>query len=194
MPDEAPFPGDSDDYDAIEAAVVETERGRWFLKEYARRNRNADSLLILEALDHLNRLMKDRAVKARESRSGDDTVGRPGIAGAGLVLRDAAAGLHHAIGRIEHRRDAWQVLAQERVLTRENGSPNGADGTALRAAGTEALGAIDDILQTLRRLETRITTMMAAGEQPAGDIRAAEIARLKDEMMRDAMPSVPYLM
>ena len=188
MPDEAPFPGDNDDYDAIETAVMETERGRWFLKEYARRNRNADSLLILEALDHLNRLMKDRAVQARTNISRDDTNGRPGIAGAGLVLRDAAAGLHHAIGRIENRRKAWQAL------TREEGSSNGADGTARRAAGTEALGAIDDILQTLRRLETRITAMMAAGEQPAGDIRAAEIARLKDEMMRDAMPSVPYLM
>jgi hypothetical protein len=182
MPDEEPFSSDSADYDAIEAAVVETERGRWFLKEYARRNRNADSLLILEALDHLNRLMKERS----RSRAGarEDGLGSPG---AGVVLRDAAAVLHDAIGRIRDRRNALRVLAH-----REQ-APNGSDGPALRTAGAEALGTIDDILQTLRGLEARITAMMAVGE-PSGDLRAAEIARLKDEMMRDAMPSVPYLM
>ena len=42
------------DYIAIEAAVMETERGRWFLSEYARRNRAADTASILEALTKLN--------------------------------------------------------------------------------------------------------------------------------------------
>jgi hypothetical protein len=41
------------DFDAIEAAVMETARGRWFLKEYARRNRNADTQLVLEAVSRL---------------------------------------------------------------------------------------------------------------------------------------------
>ena len=35
------------DFDAIETAVMETARGRWFLKEYARRNRHADTQTIL---------------------------------------------------------------------------------------------------------------------------------------------------
>jgi hypothetical protein len=190
MPDEAPIPGDSDDYDAIEAAVVETERGRWFLKEYARRNRNADSLLILEALDHLNRLMKDRADRSRASEAGDAPADRTGLGlrATRLFLRDAAADIRHAIGRIENRRDAWRILMPEEP------SANGVDGAALRAAGSEALGSVDDILRTLRRLEGRIGVMLATGEPPTGDVRAAEIARLKNEMMRDAMPSVPYLM
>src|SRR5687767_8669536 len=41
------------DFDTIEAAVMETVRGRWFLKEYARRNRNADTQAVLEAVDRL---------------------------------------------------------------------------------------------------------------------------------------------
>src|SRR3954447_19917649 len=41
------------DYDAIEAAVMETARGRWFLAEYARRNRNADTTMLLKALDRI---------------------------------------------------------------------------------------------------------------------------------------------
>jgi hypothetical protein len=41
------------DYDVIEAAVMETERGRWFLREYARRNRNADTEVLLGAIERL---------------------------------------------------------------------------------------------------------------------------------------------
>src|SRR5215207_6112544 len=41
------------EYDAIEAAVMETARGRWFLGEYARRNRTADTQGLLEAIGRL---------------------------------------------------------------------------------------------------------------------------------------------
>jgi hypothetical protein len=47
------------DFDTIEAAVMETARGRWFLKEYARRNRNADTQAVLEAVDRLKELPLD---------------------------------------------------------------------------------------------------------------------------------------
>lgn len=52
-----------EDYDAIEAAVMETSRGRWFLTEYARRNRNSDTDRILNKLERLERtIRRDRAV------------------------------------------------------------------------------------------------------------------------------------
>jgi chemotaxis protein CheZ len=41
------------DYDLIEAAVMETGRGRWFLAEYARRNRHSDTMMLLGAIDRL---------------------------------------------------------------------------------------------------------------------------------------------
>jgi hypothetical protein len=47
-----------EDYGAIEAAVMETARGRWFLAEYARRNRNADTDAVLEAIRRLERLVQ----------------------------------------------------------------------------------------------------------------------------------------
>ena len=43
------------DYEAIEAAVLESPRGRWFLAEFARRNRAADTLMLLEAIHKLER-------------------------------------------------------------------------------------------------------------------------------------------
>jgi hypothetical protein len=42
------------DYDAILAAIMETSRGRWFLGEYARRNRSADTHLVLTEINKLN--------------------------------------------------------------------------------------------------------------------------------------------
>jgi hypothetical protein len=47
------------DYETIEAAVLETARGRWFLREYARRNRNADTQAVLNALSDLKETVVD---------------------------------------------------------------------------------------------------------------------------------------
>lgn len=56
-----PSPLRQEDYLAIEAAVMETARGRWFLSEYARRNRNSDTDLLLGAIDKLEKsLVKER--------------------------------------------------------------------------------------------------------------------------------------
>ena len=41
------------DYEAIEAAVTETARGRWFLNEFARRNRSAELRQLLDAMGRL---------------------------------------------------------------------------------------------------------------------------------------------
>ena len=41
------------DFEVIEQAVMETARGRWFLREYAARNRNADTNVLLDAIGRL---------------------------------------------------------------------------------------------------------------------------------------------
>ena len=41
------------DFEAIEAAVMETEKGRWFLAEFARRHRVADTETVLVAVGRL---------------------------------------------------------------------------------------------------------------------------------------------
>ena len=51
-------PISEEDYEAIEQAVLETSRGRWFLAEYARRNRNADTAVLLEAIRKLERTVE----------------------------------------------------------------------------------------------------------------------------------------
>jgi hypothetical protein len=49
----APSPVTQGEYDAICAALMQTERGRWFLQEYARRNRSADTKLLLDAIGRI---------------------------------------------------------------------------------------------------------------------------------------------
>ncbi|MBZ0217486.1 MAG: protein phosphatase CheZ, partial [Fimbriimonadaceae bacterium] len=57
----------SGDYDAIRDAVMETERGRWFLREFAQRNRNADTEILLSAIQklHNNLIGEQRAPDAQ---------------------------------------------------------------------------------------------------------------------------------
>lgn len=57
QPPERPAGISQADYDAIEDAVMETERGRWFLKEYARRVRAAETAGLLSALERIEGLI-----------------------------------------------------------------------------------------------------------------------------------------
>src|SRR5437588_12715607 len=53
------------DYELIEAAVMGTGRGRWFLAEYARRNRHSDTMTLLRAIERLEAAV--RGERAPES-------------------------------------------------------------------------------------------------------------------------------
>lgn len=55
------------DFEAIEKAMMETERGRWFLTEFARRNRNSDTGVLLEAIAKL----QSAVAQPSENRTAD---------------------------------------------------------------------------------------------------------------------------
>jgi hypothetical protein len=61
--------GSEADFQAIELAVMETERGRWFLSAFAARNRHADTQVLLTALSRIHfrpsRTNRDRPVSPR---------------------------------------------------------------------------------------------------------------------------------
>ncbi|MCD0421270.1 hypothetical protein LOC51_28965 [Rubrivivax sp. JA1024] len=50
------MPSDAD-YDAIREAFMETSRGRWFLNEYAKRNRNSDTTMVLDAVARIEQTL-----------------------------------------------------------------------------------------------------------------------------------------
>ncbi len=47
------LPMPREEYDVIEGAMLETARGRWFLGEFARRNRHADTDVLLQAIGRI---------------------------------------------------------------------------------------------------------------------------------------------
>jgi hypothetical protein len=46
------------DYEAIREAFMETTRGRWFLGEYAKRNRDADTRMVLDAVARIEHMLE----------------------------------------------------------------------------------------------------------------------------------------
>jgi chemotaxis protein CheZ len=60
MTNPPPAPMTDTDYDTILSAVLETARGRWFLAEHMRRNRQADTQLVLKAIGQLERSLRER--------------------------------------------------------------------------------------------------------------------------------------
>jgi len=55
------------EYDALCHALMATTRGRWFLEEYARRNRNSDTSLVLDAIARIEGVIREgQANQARE--------------------------------------------------------------------------------------------------------------------------------
>ena len=62
----ATLPSD-EDYEAINQAFMETSRGRWFLGEYAKRNRNADTRMVLDAVARIEESLAAQKQPAPES-------------------------------------------------------------------------------------------------------------------------------
>ena len=62
------------DYETIAAAVEETVRGRWFLAEFARRSRQADTRLVLDAIARLEHALAEKADGAGLERVRADLV------------------------------------------------------------------------------------------------------------------------
>jgi len=57
-----------EDYAAISEAFLETSRGRWFLGEYAKRNRNADTRMVLDAVARIEESLATQRQATSETR------------------------------------------------------------------------------------------------------------------------------
>jgi hypothetical protein len=85
----APPPLAGADYDAIFATIAATERGRWFLDEYALRHRGADTELVLAAVRRVETAVNTSPARAEPPPAAD-------------ALRQDFAAAAQAIGRARH--------------------------------------------------------------------------------------------
>lgn len=175
------------DYDVIADAVMETARGRWFLAEFARRNRHADTTVLLEAIGRLEGAVTSGPGPGSLDRVRDDLME---MARAIARTKSEIAALHAPeqdqgqLGAASHTLDGI-VLQTERATSdileaaehiqetawtlRESGEDGGlCDELDRRATQIYTACSFQDltaqrtgrIVGTMRYLETRLTAMI----------------------------------
>ena len=186
------------DYDVIEAAVMETERGRRFLREHARRSRGGDRQALLDAIHRLEQAVAgDRVVQdverlrthlkdmaARIARTKTD------IAVIHAVERehshlDAASEALDSVTRQTEQATSDILAAAEAIqesawaLRAEGADPGLCDELDRRTTEVYTACSFQDItsqriakiIQTLRYLESRIDGLIALWDDPETPMR-----------------------
>jgi hypothetical protein len=127
------------EYEAVEEAIMQNPRGRWFLGEFARRNRATDTSRVLEAIDRLY----------------SAALGVRGDVQLELFTRDLED-MHDAI--TETRRDLAAIKPREGLTTRIHAPEHDLDAVAAAAERAtadivSAVESLQDICEKLRAQE-----------------------------------------
>jgi chemotaxis protein CheZ len=183
-------PDDEHAYEQIEAAVMETSRGRQFLAEYARRNRHAETVTVLAAIEKLQGSLGTRSgfmmpserlqneilemARAIAQTERDIRAIRPEGAAASQYA-SASDELDAVVGTTEQATSSILGAAekvQEYAWTMRERSGNEAECDLLDACATEIYTAcgfqditaqrIHKVVGTLRFLDQRIKSMLEA--------------------------------
>lgn len=168
------------DYDAIAAAVMETARGRWFLTEYARRNRQADTEIVLTAIGRLERLCNPPAMTLEPSHGFPEAaraiaelredLDRAGVGRDGPSSR-LSSRIHESASTVLHAAEAIQEIAW-----------------TLREAGAEG-----DLCDKLDRRATEIYSATAMIEAGADQIeKMADTVAMLDSSLRAVVDGASF--
>lgn len=127
-----------DEYAAIERAVLETPRGRWFLQEFTKRNRTADTGEVIGAIERLYDLARETGAEARFG-----------------VLYHEMQEMRRAVGA------AREAVAAVKPGSRHNDNGTGPD--ELAAIAETAARAASDIAMAAERLQEIGETLRGGG-------------------------------
>jgi hypothetical protein len=140
---------DDADYEAIREAFMETARGRWFLGEYAKRNRNADTRLVLDQVARIERMVETLPQPASDARLAEiiATI-RSVIEEAAEVAASGAIGLE-IDERLAPIRKGARILKEISWRWREIGAES-----RICDSIDSQVGAIEESCRQLARLDT----------------------------------------
>ena len=99
------------DYDAISEAFMETTRGRWFLGEYAKRNRNADTRMVLDAVARIEESLAAQRQPAPENDGLTEA-----LAAIGSAVDEAKAAASAALDSLALEENLAPVRKGARVI------------------------------------------------------------------------------
>ena len=166
------------EYEAVYAAVSATERGRWFLTEFASRNRHADTGPLVAALARV-----EAAVAGADARS-DQSVATSNIAAAAEGIADIAFGLRER-GADRAMCDALDAAVRQISVASGDGANGREDGSS-----TTLRGAVEATLAA----EARPAAIDRAGASAdEGHTRAATISNSNCKTGKSSRPPPPRL-
>src|ERR1700689_828047 len=145
-----------EDYDAIQEAFMETSRGRWFLGEYAKRNRNADTKMVLDAVARIEETLAAQKQPEPEPEPERDPLLDQMLASFRAALTEARQAATTAVGDLALEQNLAPVRKGARVV-RE---------IAWRLREIGADGRICDL----------IDSQVLVIENPAGKLNSADLA------------------
>ena len=149
------------DYDAIREAFMETSRGRWFLGEYAKRNRNADTRMVLDAVARIEETLAAQQKPARDPGLDEALAAIRAALDAAKIAASAALGdlaLEENLAPVRKgarviREIAWrlrEIGADGRICDLIDSQVGAIEGACGRVAGIDpgiALSAAFDLIE-----------------------------------------------
>src|SRR5436305_11992682 len=150
-----------EDYDAISQAFMETSRGRWFLGEYAKRNRNADTRMVLDAVGRIEETLSAQKPPAPDNllpaalASIRAAVAEAEFAAArsfeSLTIQENLAPVRKAARIIREISWRWREIGADAricdLLDSQVSAIEGACGQISAVSPREALGAAFDLIR-----------------------------------------------
>jgi hypothetical protein len=180
-----------EDYDALCEALMASARGRWFLQEYAKRNRNADTGIVLDAIARVEAVVRGEQAHhatqgmriellemARTIAQTRADVAEATPTPSTEVVSDSGSDIFAAAGRLHEV--AWTM--RERGLDMAMCDQIADLSSAILSASSLRNpndGRAQQLGEVLRSLERRIDAMLRAASEPppsdgAGDHPASE--------------------
>ncbi len=194
------LPADAD-YDALCQALMASARGRWFLEEYAKRNRNADTGVVLDAIarveavvrgEQANRATQGMRIELLEmARTIAQTRADVAEAKPAPASAETATDIFAVAGRLQDV--AWTM--RERGLDMAMCDQIADLSCAILSASSLRNpndGRAQKLGEVLRSLEHRIDAMLsAASEPPASDGSGGAERAAPEHTHRAAMALLP---
>jgi hypothetical protein len=194
------------DYEAISEAFMETSRGRWFLGEYAKRNRNADTRMVLDAVE---RIEQSLAAQRREEPPDngladalaaiksalDEARGTAMAALDGLALEEHLAPVRKGARVIKEIAWRWREIgADGRICDLIDSQVAAIEGGCGQLSSTEARGALNAAFDLIERRIAGFGDSDAAAEaakQAVASAAPAPSAAAAPEPMPASDPETP---
>jgi hypothetical protein len=198
-----------EDYAAISEAFMETSRGRWFLGEYAKRNRNADTRMVLDAVARIEESISSQKQAASDTRLTEALAAiRQAIGGAQAATSAAldAMALEQHLAPVRKgvrviREISWrlrEIGADGRICDILDSQVGAIEASADRISSVKPQPAVDavfaELLGELAEYEARGEVQAKAPEEEARVVpfpTPAEVAPVADIKVETVEPELP---